>query len=94
MPNSKLYVPMIIDNPTSQAIHAVVSINTPSDWQTKPIGPVTVPPRTRYYLKAEAQAHGAGSSEWQEVVISAKDGSKSIGSVSIRVNFAHWAAPQ
>jgi hypothetical protein len=90
-----LDIPLIINNPLDSVISVNLSVQAPDGWLVKPLTPISVNPRTRYYLRVQAEAPGTKLPGWQQFAVSARSADGSIGSVSVRVELSTgWVAPQ
>lgn len=91
----KLVIPLIVENPRSTPIEARISVHAPDGWTMEPIAPVSVEPRSSYYLRIRASAPTEKVRGGQEFVVSGEMADRSIGSVSLHVELSSgWVAPQ
>jgi LmbE family N-acetylglucosaminyl deacetylase len=90
-----LAIPLIIDNPSDKPIEVNFSVKAPDGWQSKPVGPVDVGPRSKYFLRVQAAAPASKVDGWQDFTVSAKSGDQELGSLRVRAELsAGWVAPQ
>jgi LmbE family N-acetylglucosaminyl deacetylase len=89
-----LYIPIAINNPTNVAADAEISVQAPEGWKVAPIANAHIDPHSRHYIRVQAAVPAEKREDWQQFEVSAKSGTKKIGSISIRVQIAGWALPQ
>lgn len=90
-----LMIPLINDNPLEKSIEVNLSVRAPDGWQAKAAGPISVGPRSRYFLRVQASAPATRLDGWQDFIISGKSGGLDLGSVTVRAELSTgWVAPQ
>lgn len=90
-----LSIPLVIENPLDHAIQVTLSTQAPEGWHLRPLAPVSVEPRSEYYVRVQADAPEQKLPGWQKFTVSASDGSQNLGSVPIRIELSSgWVAPQ
>lgn len=90
-PGSDLSIPLVIENPVDKSIVVTFSVRAPDGWKIKPVAPVSVGPRTRYYVRAQAVAPLIKLPGWQNFFFSAVSEKKGIGTISVRAELTDWA---
>lgn len=90
-----LSIPLVVENPLDRPIQVELSTQAPDGWKLHPVEPVTVAPRSEYYVRVQADAPATKLSGWQKFMVSATSGNQSLGTVPIRVELSNgWVAPQ
>jgi LmbE family N-acetylglucosaminyl deacetylase len=90
-----LSIPLIVENPTDAPIQVSFEVQTPDVWRvTSPLSSTKIDAHTTYFLRVQAAAPATRLAGWQQFVVSAESGGKTIGAVPLRVELASWALPQ
>jgi len=90
-----LSIPLIVENPTNAPIHVSLQVQTPDGWKLLSPSPLaTIDAHAKYFLRVQAAAPATKEAGWQQFVVSAESGGKSIGRVPLQVELASWALPQ
>jgi hypothetical protein len=90
-----LSIPLIVENPTDTPIHVNLQVQTPDGWKVmSPLPSPEIDAHTKYFLRVQAAAPATKLAGWQQFVVSAESGGKTIGTVPLRVELASWALPQ
>ncbi len=93
---SFLWVPLLIKNPTREALTVNLAVDVPAGWTTvrKLPGQVTVPPHGTYPLHFELKTPEERVESWKTVSVRADAGGVQLGSIDLRVQLNGGALPQ
>lgn len=91
----ELIIPLVIDDPLDRSIDVNLSVQSPAGWVVKPLGPISVGPHAKYFLRLRASAPSSKVAGWQNFKITAKAGGEDLGNVCLRAELStDWVAPQ
>jgi len=94
-PGERLHLPMVIHNGTSESRQITLSAQTPGGWSIvagQAIYPVEA--HDSYPIETVLASPSKAEPAWQTIVWKAESGSHTVGSITIRVNFANGGLPQ
>lgn len=90
-----LWIPLIIENPLDHAISVNLSVEAPPEWKLKPSAAISIDPRTRFFVRVQADSPSSELAGWQNFTVTAQSGDQKIGTVPVRAQLSNgWVAPQ
>jgi LmbE family N-acetylglucosaminyl deacetylase len=94
-PGERLHLPVLLHNGTAEARDVTLTAVVPSGW-TVAAGQAVFPvdAHATYPVETVLASPSKGDPAWQTVVWKAESGGKTIGSISMRVNFTGGGLPQ
>ncbi|HEX4769830.1 MAG TPA: PIG-L family deacetylase [Bryobacteraceae bacterium] len=94
--STDVFLPLLINNPSSESLSGKLSVELPDGWSQRPHQSLDfhVAPGETWSGSVTVVAPSRINSNWESIRISAKAGSRAVGSVVVRTQVTRYSLPQ